>query len=148
MAYQLKEVTIRTNNTEEGMKKIGELWKAVMNGNLPVLFDSEDTLLEDVFPVARYSNFVSDHTDDYDLTIISADSGFLEGLEEGVSKGIYKKYQASDDNGNVGLCTEKVWEEAWSDSVIRSYREDYEYSVPAEFSGDGKAYCYLYISIK
>mgnify|MGYP000849559016 CR=1 FL=1 len=148
MAYQLKEVTIRTNNTEEGMKKINELWQDVMNGNLPVLYNNEHTFVPGISPVSRYSNYAGDHTGDYDLSIIGADSEFLEELEKGVRKGIYKKYHESDDNGDVGLCTQKAWGKVWSDDVKRAFAEDYESSVPAEFSGDGKAYCYLYISIK
>ncbi len=41
MAYKLKEVTIRTNNSKEGMKKIGEIWGDIVSGKLPILFDSE-----------------------------------------------------------------------------------------------------------
>ena len=40
MAYSLKEVTIRTDNSEEGMEHIGELWRHIMDGRLPILFDS------------------------------------------------------------------------------------------------------------
>ena len=39
MAYSLKEVTIRTDNSEEGMEHIGELWRHIMDGRLPILFD-------------------------------------------------------------------------------------------------------------
>lgn len=40
MAYSLKEVTIRTDNSGEGMERIGELWRHIMDGRLPILFDS------------------------------------------------------------------------------------------------------------
>ena len=40
MSYTLTSVTIRTDNTPEGMKKIGELWDDVTGGKLPILFDS------------------------------------------------------------------------------------------------------------
>ena len=29
MAYRLKAVTIRTNNSEEGIRKIAELWRDI-----------------------------------------------------------------------------------------------------------------------
>lgn len=41
MSYLLKEITIRTNNTVEGMEKIEEVWKDINSGKLPLLFDSE-----------------------------------------------------------------------------------------------------------
>ena len=41
MAYRLKEVIIRTDNTDDGMRKIGELWNDITSGKLPLLFDSE-----------------------------------------------------------------------------------------------------------
>lgn len=39
MAYRLKAVTIRTNNSEDGVKKIGELWADVLTGKFPILSD-------------------------------------------------------------------------------------------------------------
>ena len=45
MAYILKEVTIRTNNTEKGISQISELWKDISAGKLPVLFDSEHIVI-------------------------------------------------------------------------------------------------------
>ena len=32
MSYRLKAVTIRTNNSEEGIRKIAELWEDVLTG--------------------------------------------------------------------------------------------------------------------
>ena len=39
MAYRLKAVTIRTNNSEEGIRKIAELWEDILTGKLPLLSD-------------------------------------------------------------------------------------------------------------
>jgi len=101
MAYTLKAVTIRTNNSEEGIRKI---------------------------------------------------DNFFEDMEKEVEKGLYKKYEAVDENGSVELCTKKAWENVWNDShsgvLKRAFTIDYESSVPAEFSKDGKAHCYLYIAVK
>ena len=87
MSYRLKAVTIRTNNSEEGIRKIAELWEDVLTGKLPLLSDG-------IVPISQYSNYESDEKGDYAFTI------------------------------------------------------DYESSVPAEFSKDGKAHCYLYIAIE
>ena len=53
MAYSLKEVTIRTDNSEEGMEHIGELWRHIMDGRLPILFDSGHQFRAGISPVSR-----------------------------------------------------------------------------------------------
>lgn len=60
MAYQLKEVTLRTDNSPDGMKKIAALWKDIETGKLPLLFDSEKNFLQGLSPVSLYSNYESD----------------------------------------------------------------------------------------
>lgn len=91
MAYKLKEVTIRTSNSEEGTKMISEIWGDIASGKLPLLFDSGH---------------------------------------------MYKK------------AWEKVWREQKSGDIKRVFSEDYESTVPGEYTKDGKAHCYLYIAIQ
>ena len=145
MAYILKAVTIRTNNSEEGIRKIAELWRDILTGKLPLLSDG-------IVPVSQYSNYESDEKGDYDISIVGVKHNFFEDMEKEVEKGLYKKYEADDESGNVELCTKKAWENVWNDShsgiLKRAFTIDYESSVPAEFSKDGKAHCYLYIAIK
>ena len=145
MAYTLKAVTIRTNNSEEGIRKIAELWGDVLTGKLSLLADG-------VVPISQYSNYESDEKGDYDLSIIGVEYNFFEDMEKEVKKGLYKKYEAVDENGNVEMCTKKAWENVWNDThsgiLKRAFTVDYESSVPAEFSKDGKAHCYLYIAIE
>ena len=62
MAYILREVTIRTNNTTEGTEKINALWRDVSSGKLPLLFDSEGAFRQGISPISRYSNYASDET--------------------------------------------------------------------------------------
>ena len=38
--YSLKSVTIRVNNSRDGIGKIKELWKDIQNGKLPLLCDN------------------------------------------------------------------------------------------------------------
>lgn len=152
MAYILKQVTIRTSNTDDGMGKIDEIWKDITNGKLPILFDSEHIFQQGISPISKYSNYQSDENGEYDLSIIGVTADFFQKIEAEVSKGLYKKYDAADENGDIGICAKKAWEKVWNDRksgvITRSYTEDYESSVPAEFTKDGKAHCYLYIAIK
>ena len=145
MAYKLKAVTIRTNNSEEGIRKIAELWGDVLTGKLSLLADG-------IIPISQYSNYESDEKGDYDISIVGVKHNFFEDIEKEVEKGLYKKYEANDENGNVEICTRKVWKNVWNDThsgiLKRAFTIDYESSVPAEFSKDGKAHCYLYIAVK
>lgn len=145
MAYTLKAVTIRANNSEEGIRKIAELWRDVLTGKLSLLVDR-------IVPISQYSNYESDEKGDYDISIVGVEHNFFEDMEKEVKKGLYKKYEAVDENGSVELCTKKAWENVWNDShsgvLKRAFSVDYESSVPAEFSKDGKAHCYLYIAVK
>ena len=145
MAYKLKAVTIRTNNSEEGIRKIAELWKDVLTGKLPLLSDG-------IIPISQYSNYESDEKGDYDINIVGVEHNFFEDMEKEVEKGLYKKYEADDENGNVEICTKKVWENVWNDThsgiLKRAFTIDYESSILSEFSKDGKAHCYLYIAVK
>ena len=150
MAYILKEITIRTNNTDEGMRKIDELWHDIASGKLPILFDSEHNFIQGISPVSRYENYESNETGDYDLSIMGVTADFFAELEHRAANGKFKKYDASDDNGDIAACTKKAWKNVWDDSksgkLKRSFICDYESSVPAQYTKDGKAHCYLYIS--
>ena len=141
MAYTLKAVTIRTNNSEEGIRKIGELWGDVLTGKLSLLADG-------VVPISQYSNYESDEKGDYDISIVGVEHNFFEDIEKEVEKALYKKYEAVDENGNVEMCTKKAWENVWNDThsgvLKRAFTVDFESS----FSKDGKAHCYLYIAMK
>ena len=145
MAYRLKAVTICTNNSEEGIRKITELWEDVLIGKLPLLSDG-------IIPISQYSNYESDENGNYDISIVGVKHNFFEDIEKEVEKGLYKKYEANDENGNVEICTRKVWKNVWNDThsgiLKRAFTVDFESSVPAEFSNDGKAHCYLYIAVK
>ena len=152
MPYRLKAVTIRTNNSEEGIKKIAELWRNIAIGKIPILFDSEKNFKKGISPISKYSNYENDEKGEYDISIVGVKQNFFNDIEKEVKKGLYKKYEADDKNGNVEICAKKAWEKVWNDShsgiLKRAFTIDYESSVPAEFSKDGKAHCYLYIAVK
>ncbi|ERI91939.1 hypothetical protein HMPREF1982_02982 [Clostridiales bacterium oral taxon 876 str. F0540] len=152
MAYKLNAITIRTNNSMEGLKIIDEVWIDVANGKLPILFDSEHAFQQGISPISKYSNYSSDEHGDYDLTIMTVTADFFQKMDAEVSKGFYKKYIEKDDNGEIGVCTRKAWERVWADqksgNIHRVFTEDFESTVPSEYTKDGKAHCYLYIAIQ
>lgn len=152
MAYKLNEITIRTNNSKEGIKNIGDVWKDIASGKLPILFDSEHVFQQGISPVSKYSNYSSDESGDYDLTIMAVTADFFKKMDIEVSKGFYKKYNEEDENGEISACTRKAWEKVWSEQksgyINRNFTADFESTVPSEYTKDGKAHCYLYIAIQ
>ena len=151
MSYKLDRITIRTNNTSDGMKKIAELWRDITSGKLPILFDSEHNFLQGISPISEYSNYETDENGDYDLSILGVTSEFFKKIELEVSKGKYKKYDESDENGDIEACTKKAWEKVWTEQktskINRTFTRDFESTVPAKYTKDGKAHCYLYIAV-
>lgn len=152
MSYKLKEITIRTNNSCMGIKAISEIWDDITSGKLPILFDSEHVFQQGVSPVSKYSNYSSDENGEYDLTIMAVKADFFKKMEIAVSKGLYKKYDEKDENGEISVCTRKAWEKVWDDkkngNIERAFTADYESTVPSKYTKDGKPHCYLYIAIK
>ena len=150
MAYTLKEVTIRTNNTPDGVKRIEELMRDIGTGKMPIIFDSEHNFQNGISPVLRYSNYESDENRDYDLSVMGVKSDFFVKLENEVKIGGYKKYEYIDEN--IIASTQNAWKKVWKDQkeglINRAYKIDYESTVPAEYTKDNKAHCYLWISIK
>ena len=152
MAYTLSEVTIRTDNSPAGVACINELWKDIESGKLPILFDSEHQPRQGISPVSRYSGYEDGERGKYDLTVMGVTADFFARMEQEVEKGAYKKYDESDEKGDISACTGRAWEKVWAEqgwgSVKRAFTVDYESAVPAEYTKDGKAHCYLYIAVE
>lgn len=147
MSYRLSSLTVRADNSPRGMAAIGELWEDIQSGKLPLLFDSEGAFQPGLSPVSRYSNYESDQTGAYDLTVLTVTAPFFAGMEEKVSLGLYRRYEAAGDDLNS--CAQAAWGQVWGDpSLRRAYTEDYESTVPAEYAKDGKCHCYLYIAVR
>lgn len=152
MAYQLTAVTVRADNSPAGLAGIQELWEDISSGKLPVLFDSAHNFRDGISPVSKYSNYSSGESGEYDLTVMTVTSKFFQEMEEKVRQGFYKKYDEADEAGDLGRCTGKAWEKVWSQQkaglLQRAFTEDYESTVPREYTKDGKAHCYLYIAVQ
>ena len=150
MSYSLSSVTLRANNSAEGLAAVGALWGDVTSGKLPLLFDSEGQFQPGVSPVSLYHNYAGDERGDYDLTILAASSGFFAALEEKAAQGTYRKYEAEGED--LSACARNAWALVWADQqsgvLCRAFTEDFESTVPGAYTTDGKDRCFLYIAVK
>jgi len=147
MAYTFKSVTVRTDNSESGMAKINELWADIMRGKIPLEFIENGVPVKGLSPVSVYSDYESDENGKYNLTVMSVNVQFFAELEEKVSNGTYIKI---DESGKeISDCANKAWSKVWeltqAGALKRAFTVDYESTVPAEYTKDGKAHCYLWI---
>lgn len=150
MSYSFKSVTIRTDNSESGMVKINELWADIMQGKIPLDFIKNGKPVKGLSPVSAYSDYDSDEKGKYNLSVITVTVDFFAKMEALVAKGNYYKMDESGDT--ITDCANKAWSKVWqlsqSGELKRAFTVDYESTVPAEYTKDGKAHCYLYIAIK
>ena len=150
MAYSFKSVTIRTDNSESGMKKINELWADIMTGKVPLDFIENGAPVKGLSPISAYSDYESDEKGKYSLSVMTVTADFFAETESFVAQGKYVKIDESGET--VAGCADKAWSKVWeltaSGKLERAFTIDYESAVPAEYTKDGKAHCYLYIAVK
>ncbi|MCI8475721.1 MAG: AraC family transcriptional regulator [Clostridia bacterium] len=150
MSYSLKSVTIRTDNSESGMAKINELWADIMTGKIPLDFIKNGVPVKGLSPISSYSDYESDEKGKYNLSVMTVTVDFFAKMESLVAQG---KYIKIDETGEtITDCANNAWSKVWqltaSGEIKRAFTIDYESTVPAEYTKDGKAHCYLYIAIK
>ncbi len=150
MAYSFKSVTVRTDNSESGMAKINELWADIMTGKVPLDFIRNGVHVKGLSPVSSYSHYESDEKGKYNLSVMTVTVDFFAKMEELVAQGKYIKIDESGET--ITECANKAWSKVWqlsaSGELKRAFTVDYESTVPAEYTKDGKAHCYLYIAVK
>lgn len=150
MAYSFKSVTVRTDNSESGMAKINELWADIMTGKVPLDFIRNGVPVKGLSPVSSYSHYESDEKGKYNLSVMTVTVDFFAKMEELVAQGKYIKIDESGET--ITECANKAWSKVWqlsaSCELKRAFTVDYESTVPAEYTKDGKAHCYLYIAVK
>ena len=150
MAYSLKSVTIRTDNSESGMAKINELWADIMTGKIPLDFVKNGVPVKGLSPISAYSDYESDEKGKYNLSVMSVTIDFFAKREELVAQGKYVKI--GEKGETIADCANKAWSKVWqltaSGEIKRAFTFDYESTVPTEYTKDGKAHCYLYIAVK
>lgn len=146
--YKLKSLSIRANNSTEGLAAISELWNDILMGRLSVSFKGNGGC----FPIARYNNYERDETGDFDYTIMEVDAEFIATKEKEVREGLFKKYEHRNESGDITKCTQEVWRQVWCDQntkhINRLFATDYEMTMSKECTLDHSAYCRLYIAVK
>ncbi len=149
MSYRLSSMTLRTNNTSRGLAAIAALWADVQSEKLPLLFDSGGAFHAGLSPISRYSGYSSYENGEYDLSIFAVSADFFAALEQKAAQGTYRKYEVSGED--LSVCTRAAWEQVWADQkagrLQRTFSEDFERTVPTEYTKDGMCHCYLYIAI-
>lgn len=150
MSYSFKSVTIRTDNSESGMAKIDELWADIMQGKIPLDFIENGAPVKGLSPISAYSDYESDENGAYNLSVMTVTVDFFAKMETLVARGGYVKIDESGED--IADCAKKAWSKVWDLSakgeLHRAFTTDYESTVPAEYTKDGKAHCYLYIAVK
>ena len=150
MKYLLKEITLRADNSQAGMAKIDDLWRDVVSGKSPLMYDSAGNFQQGLSPVSKYTNYESEETGAYDLSIFTATAEFFVQMEQKVEAGEYAAYNF--DGADIKEAANKAWSKVWADKenkkICRAFTQDYESTVPSEYTKDGRAHCYLYIAVK
>ena len=150
MAYSFKSVTIRTDNSEDGMAKINELWADIMTGKVPLDFIENGMPVKGFSPISVYSDYESDEKGKYNVSIMSVAVDFFLKMESKAARGEFMKIDESGET--IAECADKAWAKVWertaSGELNRAFTTDYESTVPAGYTKDGKAHCYLYIAVK
>lgn len=150
MAYTLKEITLRLDNSELGMKNMNEVWADIVSGKIPLMFNSKGAFRPGISPISEYKNYESNQLGAYDLRIFTVQPDWFTKMDKLAHEGIYKKYDVSGDS--IHEAAEKAWAQVWRDAqdnvMTRAFTSDFESTVPAEYTKDGKAHCYLYIALR
>lgn len=108
MSYRLNAITIHVNSAKEYKGEMKEIWRDITNGKLPILFDSEHNFQQGISPIYQYSNYAQN---DFDLSVMGVVSEFFKQMELRVIEGFYKKYDFSDTNRDMELCSQRAWEQ-------------------------------------
>nr|WP_326186095.1 AraC family transcriptional regulator [uncultured Oscillibacter sp.] len=139
MSYRLREVVL------EGEGGAEELWRDIVSGRLPLLFESDGRPLRGLSPVTRYAHG-ADGGETRSVLAVTAD--FFQRLNREAERGRYRRFDALDAGGDTAACARRARELARR-AGIRSKpgAAEYESAVPPMYTRDGAAHTYLYIAL-
>lgn len=150
MSYRLDAITF-SNRDQLTPTTMREIWCDIKSGKLPLLFDSKHDFIPGISPVLKYSDYSIDDKAKFTLSIIGVTTTFFRELEIKVKSGIYKKYDFCSNVFDLEECSKRAWEcvnaEQANGIIKRAFTCDFESAVPKDYTKDGKAHCYLYISV-
>jgi len=150
----MADLTVRIIDSKEGMGEIGVLWADIASkGKLPLM---HDTTFSSVNEFVRHRSLAINNCEifdkfesgEYDITVMGtdADSDFWDKLKQKVEAGKYVVYDVSGDN--LEACSKEAWSQVWRRKERdRIWKNDYEYTLQAKDSTDGKNHCCIYIAV-
>ena len=118
---KLEKITIRTDNTEKGVARIGELNNSVLSKELDLISEGNTS-------VVTYSNYESNDKGMYDYTIsdytVEDRDKLLHKLREDIN---YKEYTLNASTPVDSI--QNTWKEVWSADINRAFSIDYEFTL-------------------
>lgn len=139
MSYCLREIVLEDGGDME------ELWRDIVSGRLPLLFDSDGRPRRGLSPVTRYAHS-GDGRETVSVLAVAAD--FFRRLNEEAERGHYRRFDARNVNGDTAACARRAWELARQAGIRpKPGAADYESTVPPAYTRDGAAHTYLYIAL-
>lgn len=149
MAYILDSISMKTDNSPQAMEQTAELWKDIVSGKVPLLYDSDGKFREGLSPVTAFENVSLTSAEPYTMTILTVPPSFFAELNAGVSSGTYRLYEGTDA-ADLGKSTDIAWEAVQKDIAagrLDSTVTGYESTVPPEYAPDRQAHCCVYIAV-
>ncbi len=140
---KLVGLNIRTNNNDPNMgNEIGELWKQFFEQGVFAAIKNKVNERS----IGLYSNYESDFTGDYDMTVACEVSDNKEIPNGTVVKTIPTgKYAKFIVRGDMQKAVYEFWQKLWNMDLERSYTCDFEEYVNADAAN---AEIHIYIALK
>lgn len=140
---KLVGVNIRTNNSDPNMSNdIGELWNEFFTKGI----FSEIENKVNGRTIGLYSNYESDFTGDYDMTVaceVNDDKEIPKGtIVKKIPAGKYAKFIVK---GHMQKAVYEFWQELWTMNLDRAYTCDFEEYINSDIDN---AEINIYIALK
>lgn len=140
---KLVGVNIRTNNSDPNMSNdIGELWNEFFTKGI----FSEIENKVNGRTIGLYSNYESDFTGDYDMTVaceVNDDKEIPKGtIVKKIPAGKYAKFMVK---GHMQKAVYEFWQELWTMNLDRAYTCDFEEYINSDIDN---AEINIYIALK
>lgn len=148
VAYRLTGVTLETDASEESMEALSEVWQDILSGRIPLMHDRDGNFAEGLSPVTEFCNMAIDGSRAYPVNIRTVEAGFFADLQEKAENGQYRVYSGSHET-DIGPAADAAWgavmEDVSAGILDGSKLSGYESTVPADYTPDHTARCFLYI---